>query len=389
MKREKAKRGDGVFYRDGSLYISWASASGKRLKRRANGDTLADAREDRREEIRKVNQTKIYGIVPPTDKTFAVVAAEHLAKQKPRISPAGFQRESDIIRLHLEPFFTGSLADIRHATIQKYVTAREADASASTVCKELNIIKGIFRFAVAAEYLPSSPASEVRGPKVRTAEQSYLKTEEFAALLGACPAWVRPLVCFGLATGIRLGNIITLEWGNVDLKNRSLTLPKTKNGDALHVPLNDLAMRVLVALAASVEVKKRMRVFGYEGKHNRISVEFKRAAVRMNLPSLHFHNLRHSFCAHSLMAGNDGITVQKLLGHKTASMTSRYAHLSPAFLQGAAAKLDVAFAGLLPEGDGTQMRTSRVKLLKQRETTRNNDENIQPTQNTQESEINA
>jgi site-specific recombinase XerD len=49
------------------------------------------------------------------------------------------------------------------------------------------------------------------------------------------------------------------------------------------------------------------------------------------------------------MSGNDCITVQKLLGHKTASMTSRYAHLSPAYLQGATAKLDVAFTGLLPE----------------------------------------
>jgi integrase len=290
-----------------------------------------------------------------------VVAAEHLAKQKPRVSPAGYRREADIIELHLKPFFSGPLAEIRHATIQKYVTMREADVSAATVCKELNIIKGIFRYAVAAEYLPSSPAAEVRGPKVRTREQNYLKTDEFAALLMACPSWMRPIVCFGLATGIRLGNIITLEWGNVDLNSRALTLPKTKNGDALRVPLNDLAMRVLLALAAAAaEQKKRQRVFGYEGKHNRISVEFKRAARRVSLPELHFHNLRHSFCAHSLMAGNDGITVQKLLGHKTASMTSRYAHLSPAFLQGATAKLDGAFAGLI---DGTQMGTFTAGLL--------------------------
>jgi hypothetical protein len=49
------------------------------------------------------------------------------------------------------------------------------------------------------------------------------------------------------------------------------------------------------------------------------------------------------------MQGLDGLAVQKLLGHKTASMTSRYAHLSPAFLKGATEKLDAAFVGLLPK----------------------------------------
>src|ERR1700686_5435595 len=94
----KPKRGDGVFMRDGSLYIQWTSASGKRLKRRANGNTLAEARADRAEEVRKVNQTKIYGMKPPTHKPFPVVAREHLGKQKSRISPAGYSREADIIR---------------------------------------------------------------------------------------------------------------------------------------------------------------------------------------------------------------------------------------------------------------------------------------------------
>jgi integrase len=367
----KAKRGDGVFYRDGSLYISWTSATGKRMKRRANGDLLAEARNDRAEEIRKVNQARIYGITPPTDKTFAVVAQEHLAKQKPRISDAGFRRESDIIRLHLEPYFTGPLADIKHGQIQKYVTMRESERSAATVCKELNIIKNIFSFAVAHEYLPASPASEVRGPAVHGKEQNYIAAESFPALIAACPAWLRPIVAFGAATGIRLGNIIALEWRNVDLENQSLRLPKTKNGEALTIQLTELAMRVLSAVAAH-RIGKASRVFGYEGRHNRVSVEFRRAAKRAGIDA-HFHTLRHSFCAHSLMVGNDGITVQKQLGHKTASMTSRYAHLSPGFLKGAAGRMDTVFSGItLDANHGTQMGTNGVQLLKQGETTGNN-----------------
>jgi integrase len=389
MKKEKAKRGDGVFYRDGALYISWTLASGKRMKRRAHGETLAEAREDRNEEIRKENMIRRFKMAPPTDKTFAVVAKEHLSERKSDISPDSYQREADIIRLHLEPFFQLLLADIRPSDIQRYVTTRKADSvAAATVCKELNIIKAIFGYARRLDYLPSNPAAEVRGPKVRVKEQPYLQVEEFAALISFCPVWMRPIVCFGLATGIRLGNIITLEWGNVDLKKGKLKLPKTKNGEVLNLPLNEMAMRVLLVLAAAGEVRKRQRVFGYEGKHNRISVEFKRAATKANLP-LHFHNLRHSFCAHSIMAGNDGITVQKLLGHKTASMTSRYAHLSPAFLAGATAKLDTAFAALLPPADGTQMSTSEKETVSTPDHSCPSDENIQPQPNTAVKELSA
>jgi hypothetical protein len=50
--------------------------------------------------------------------------------------------------------------------------------------------------------------------------------------------------------------------------------------------------------------------------------------------------------------------MQFLMGQKTASMTRRYTHLSPGYLKEAAAKLDVAFAGFLPESKGTQMGTN-------------------------------
>jgi hypothetical protein len=89
-----------------------------------------------------------------------------------------------------------------------------------------------------------------------------------------------------------------------------------------------------------------------------------------------------------MMAGNDGLVVQKVLGHKTASMTSRYAHLSPALLKGATAKLDVAFAGLLPEPDGTQMRTNGEETVSTPVHSCPSDENIQPQLTTAVKELN-
>jgi integrase len=66
---------------------------------------------------------------------------------------------------------------------------------------------------------------------------------------------------------------------------------------------------------------------------------------RRYLEDFHFHDLRHTFASHLVMAGVDITTVKKLLGHKTITMTLRYAHLAPAYKVTAVAILDKAING--------------------------------------------
>ena len=56
---------------------------------------------------------------------------------------------------------------------------------------------------------------------------------------------------------------------------------------------------------------------------------------RAKIEDFHFHDLRHTFASHCVMNGVDIPTLQKLLGHKTISMTMRYAHLSKGHLDSA------------------------------------------------------
>ncbi|MEE8483247.1 MAG: tyrosine-type recombinase/integrase, partial [Nitrospinota bacterium] len=58
-----------------------------------------------------------------------------------------------------------------------------------------------------------------------------------------------------------------------------------------------------------------------------------------------FHDLRHTFASHLVMAGVDITTIKELLGHKTISMTLRYAHLAPGHKRDAVEKLEGAFNG--------------------------------------------
>jgi len=56
---------------------------------------------------------------------------------------------------------------------------------------------------------------------------------------------------------------------------------------------------------------------------------FHSALRRNKIQNFHFHDLRHTFASHLVMAGVDITTVSRLLGHKSLTMTLRYAHLSP------------------------------------------------------------
>jgi site-specific recombinase XerD len=56
---------------------------------------------------------------------------------------------------------------------------------------------------------------------------------------------------------------------------------------------------------------------------------FKTALRKARIRDFHFHDLRHTFASHLVMAGVDITTVKELLGHKTLTMTLRYSHLAP------------------------------------------------------------
>jgi len=94
------------------------------------------------------------------------------------------------------------------------------------------------------------------------------------------------------------------------------------------IPLNDLLYKGLLRVRKN---EKSPYVFCHKnGKpHKDIRRSFSLALERAEIEGFQFHDLRHTFASHLVMAGIDLKTVQELLGHKTIEMTLRYSHLSP------------------------------------------------------------
>lgn len=150
-----------------------------------------------------------------------------------------------------------------------------------------------------------------------------------------------PMVLLSLNTGIRQGELFSLDWRQVDLKLKTLTVlaSHAKGGTTRTVPLNTEALQVLKSIkperASGLVFKSPVTGEQFDNVR-KAWAEVTRAA---KLPDLRWHDMRHDFASQLVMKGVALFTVQKLLGHASPAMTQRYAKLAPGALADAVAVL--------------------------------------------------
>jgi integrase len=233
MAKKTPQKRDGCYQRADrkGWWISWTDAQGRRRYRKTDAQNITQAKQIRAAELLRVEQAKILGHEPPGKDTFEEVAARYLKHQKARISPKAYAREDGILRMYLARFNSLRLAAIQKADIQRYVTDRAVETSAYSVRRELAVLKHLFNLAVEWDIIPVSPAQRVKAPKLPPGRVRYLQPTELKALLEACLDGLRQIVALGVSTGMRRGEIMSLRFLDVDLANRRIMLPQTKNGD--------------------------------------------------------------------------------------------------------------------------------------------------------------
>jgi len=227
-----------------------------------------------------------------------------------------------------------------------------AKQSARSIEYALAIVRQVFNTALRLRILQTeSPLTGVKSPKPDNKRERYLTKEEATALLSLLKERskdVHDMTLLSLHAGLRFGEVASLEWADVDTKNRRLLIRDAKAGTR-YAFLTDQAAEMLDSRGQG---KPSELVFqGSKGKYDRISATFTRAVKNLKLNDgvedrrlkIVFHSLRHSFASWLVEAGTDLYTVQKLLGHKTNVMTQRYAHMSDNRLRNAVSALGDAW----------------------------------------------
>ncbi len=336
---------DGIFKRKSAYYISFIDATGRRRQLKTSAPTLTQAREIRNAKLAEAEKQRVLGYAPPTKDTFAEFSTEYLKHQKTRITPRAYERTRGIVETHLKTAFGPMrLAMIRRKDIENYISQRasEAKVKPGTIIKEFNVLKHLMTVAVRRELIPVNYARDVRPPKAPAGREKYLSMNEALRILGHCPLWLRPIVLLLLATGMRRGELLGMQWRHVDLVGNRIFLPKTKNGHSRTVQLNAGACRVLAAIPRAQPTDYVFPETEHVSPEN-ISLAFLRACRRAGITDCCLHDLRHTCASHLTMSGANLQSVGKVLGHRDPRMTARYSHLSPDYLQQTVKLLDDVF----------------------------------------------
>ncbi len=143
-----------------------------------------------------------------------------------------------------------------------------------------------------------------------------------------------PLIVLGLETGARLGELLALQWNEVDLQSRVATIRgrevdgkrQLKNAEQLrYVPLSLLAIKAVQGMSRPL---KGGRIFSRWARADSFTKTWTRICAAAEIDGLHFHDLRHEFA--SRMAPRVSMHVlMKLLGHKSPAMIARYYNQTP------------------------------------------------------------
>jgi integrase len=166
--------------------------------------------------------------------------------------------------------------------------------------------------------------------------------------------YLKPMVILSLNTGLRRGELFHLEWSDVNLDRRVLTVRAAvaKSGKFRHVPLNGAAFDALRGWRAQTPSKTLVftgpngRPFDNVNSAWRSVLEAaklrkKKGETGKDIKPFRWHDMRHHFASKLAMAGVNLAVVKELLGHSSYEMVTRYAHISPESQAAAVAKLEV------------------------------------------------
>ena len=273
------------------------------------------------------------------NKTFKDMMDKFMKEYAPKVS-SNMQRSYTTSLKHLNPFFGESnLLSISPKMVSRYKVLRNDEGAApASVNRELSMLSKAFNLAIREwEWLKDNPASRVPKDKENNERDRWLTKDEEKKILDNSPEWLREIIIFNLNSGLRLQELLSLEWSRVNLLRRTILIQETKNGSPKTLPLNKIALDVLNQRSKVKSIKNDFVFFNSNGKKinpHVLRVSFYTVLRKVGIENLWLHDLRRTFATRLAQAGVDLYKISKLLGHKDIKMTQRYAHHCPDSLEG-------------------------------------------------------
>lgn len=293
-----------------------------------------------------------------------------------KTKPSTFRSYKDIINNHLIPVMGDYfLTEITGVMIQKYIALRLKKVKPKTVINEIVPLKEMFKHAVQWEYLKVNPAQYVERPRVESEEMEIFSPVEFRLFLDHVTPKHKPLFLTAVLTGMRRGELLGLQWGDIDWNHSQIHVkrslwkgqflsPKSKKSKRKIDMTPSLVRELRKHKLASPPSDLDLVFCNSDGKSldadNFVKREFLPVLAKSKTRKIRFHDLRHTNVALRIEQGQNIKYIQAQLGHASIQTTlDRYGHLIKDVNQEEAEKLD----SILGFGDSTGKSKNPVRRL--------------------------
>lgn len=254
---------------------------------------------------------------------------------------------------HILPYFADLMInDISSSSVYQFIKDKQDKGLSNRYISDILILmKSVFKFA-SRKYHTPNPMEDIVMPKKQKSNIRLLTNDEEQRLMKILTNDLN-LTSLGIVlarmTGLRIGELCALQWKNINLELKTLTVCKTiqriqtKNGNSktkliITEPKSETSKRVIPIPDCIIEILTKFK--GYDDDYilsgNEKPVEprvmqyrFAKILKNGNLPSIHFHALRHSFASSCIKLGFDIKALSEILGHSCVEITMNlYVHTS-------------------------------------------------------------
>ena len=251
---------------------------------------------------------------------------------------------------HLLTFFGNKpLTAVTCEDVRKYRAWRGGQGvSIQTVNHDHMTLTHMLNLAMSDQFnlVSRNVSAAVPKPDPKNERDRIVTPEEWAAIRQHAAPHLARFLTVAYDLGPRRGELLRLEWADVDMKRKEFTLRETKNGESRIVPMTPEAYDAFRQCLRERRLDTPS-VFLYKGRpiQCRVTTAFKAACRRAGIVygrrngGITAHDFRHSAATTLRRAGVDTMTAMKIIGHKSEKMHRRYNQISPADLHQAVVKL--------------------------------------------------
>ncbi len=304
-----------------------------------------------KDKLREIEDGLARGVLLPVKQvpTFKEVAESWIAHKKANVRSSTLTMYNSHVLNHFETVNHVRINRITVAMVEKFIADQRGKGVSLPTLKKILISFGqVFKYAIRHRYVDHNPVSEAERPRGQGEEEPpairVLKPDEINKLItSTVDRKARMLFLLAVMSGARQGELFGLKWSDVLFEGNQIHIQRTFNNAAWYRPKTPHSVRKIDIGPKVMGELKKWRIAcppneldlvfpGDQGKpltnSHVLRMHFLPALKAAGLPTMRFHDLRHTYASLLIHQGENIKYIQKQLGHSKPTVTlDIYAHL--------------------------------------------------------------